>query len=38
MLAGPMVDMIKPIRKDNPLLKIGNSVVELACPKNISAF
>lgn len=30
--------MFKPLRQSNPLLKIGNSVIELAAPKNISAL
>lgn len=33
-----MSNLFSPIRKANPLLKIPNSVVELACPKNIRAL
>lgn len=30
--------MFKPYRKQNPLFIIGNSLIELACPKNISSL
>lgn len=30
--------MFQSYRKAHPLLQYGNSVVELSCPKNISAF